>query len=273
MHGAELDVLQFDVCDSPTPGGGEQLVEVLALAMIDDVQNRVGLPGFHAVLDRRQVGRGVEERAVLFLHDHRRLEAFEEDAHRPLAVLGQSLRSQVFDDAGQPVVIKALAVFVIELDVQPAIDAGDLVAAVGQELVPEAQVLGIAGVELGGFGEHGLVDVGMLGGELRRAADRLRRRRFSSRATATSSASSLALSCALASACAAFLSAALSPVLGCDFQPFDFGLPLGQPLLAARARPCTAFAVIDQPVDELVEPAELGDGVGCDRRRRSTKCL
>ena len=33
--------------------------EVFALAMIDNVENRVGMPRFEAILDRGQVGRGI----------------------------------------------------------------------------------------------------------------------------------------------------------------------------------------------------------------------
>ena len=88
-HGAEADVLQFDVVVAPQLRGGEQLLEVQRLAMIDDVQNRVGLPLAHAVLDRRQIGRGVQERAVLLLHDHRRVVAVEEHADGAVAFAGE----------------------------------------------------------------------------------------------------------------------------------------------------------------------------------------
>ena len=84
-------MLELDVVVAPQPGGGEELLEVERLAVIDDVENRVGLPLAHAVLDRGQVGRGVEERAVLLLDDHRRGLAFEEDADRAVALAGEAL--------------------------------------------------------------------------------------------------------------------------------------------------------------------------------------
>ena len=90
-HRAEGDVLEFDVAIAPQPGGGEQLLEVERLAMIDDVENRVRPPLVQAILDRGQVGRGVEKRAVLFLDDHRARLAFEKDANRPVALSGQAL--------------------------------------------------------------------------------------------------------------------------------------------------------------------------------------
>ena len=42
QHRAKFDVPQFDVPVAPAPSGREQLVEVLALAKVDDVQDRVG---------------------------------------------------------------------------------------------------------------------------------------------------------------------------------------------------------------------------------------
>src|SRR4051794_2136060 len=53
--GAELDVLKLDVLVAPAAGDGKELVKVLALAVIDDVQNRIRMPRFVAELDRGEV--------------------------------------------------------------------------------------------------------------------------------------------------------------------------------------------------------------------------
>ena len=90
QHGAEADVLEFHPVVAQQPGRGEKLLEVHALAMIDDVQDRVGPPLFHAIADRGQVGRGVQEGPVLLPHDHRRRLPFEEDANGPLALPGDA---------------------------------------------------------------------------------------------------------------------------------------------------------------------------------------
>src|SRR3972149_2545827 len=45
---AEGDVLEFHVAVAPEPRGGKELVEVERLSVVDDVENRVGLPLAHA---------------------------------------------------------------------------------------------------------------------------------------------------------------------------------------------------------------------------------
>ena len=65
------------------PGGREELLEVERLAVVDDVEDRVRPPRLHAVAERGQVGRGVEEGAVLLADDHRHVVAVEEDADGP----------------------------------------------------------------------------------------------------------------------------------------------------------------------------------------------
>ena len=107
---------------APQPGRGEELLEVERLAMIDDVQNRVGLPLAHAVLNRGQVGRGVEKRAVLLLDDHRHVVAFEEHADRAVALAGEALVGEVLHDAAQAVLIETLAERVVERDAEPLVD-------------------------------------------------------------------------------------------------------------------------------------------------------
>jgi hypothetical protein len=159
-------VLEVGIAIAPAAGDGEEFFEMLALAVIDDVENGFGMPGFVAKLDCGQIAGGVEKRAVLLLDDHGRVKAFDEDDDSTLAVFGEAFFAQVFDDGGQPIVIEAFAVFVVERDVQPAIDSGDFVAAVGQEFVPELEILGVIGVKPGGLLEDCFVDVSVRGGEL-----------------------------------------------------------------------------------------------------------
>jgi hypothetical protein len=45
--------------------------------MVDNVQYHIRLPLLEAILNRRQVRRGIEKCRVLFAHDHRRLESLE----------------------------------------------------------------------------------------------------------------------------------------------------------------------------------------------------
>ena len=98
QHRAEADVLEFHVVAAHQLGGGEKLLEMERLAMIDHVENGVGPPGLHAVADRGQVGRAVEERPVFLPHDHRRLDALEEDADGAVGFPGDAALQQIVDD-------------------------------------------------------------------------------------------------------------------------------------------------------------------------------
>ena len=61
---AEGDVLEVDRVVAPLPGDVEELLEVVALAVVDHVEDLVRVPGLDAILDRGQVGRRVVEGAV-----------------------------------------------------------------------------------------------------------------------------------------------------------------------------------------------------------------
>ena len=61
--GAEGHVHEFDRADAPAAGRLEYLLEVLALPVVDHVENAIGLPVLPAPLDRGQVGGCVEKRA------------------------------------------------------------------------------------------------------------------------------------------------------------------------------------------------------------------
>ncbi len=77
--------------------------------MIDHVQDRVGRELAHAVGDRRQVGRAVEERAIFLLYEQRRVEARQEDADGALAERGDVALSQVGHHVAERVVVEAFA--------------------------------------------------------------------------------------------------------------------------------------------------------------------
>ena len=133
--------------------------------MIDHVEDGVRLPVVHAVADGGQVGRGIEERPVLLADDHRRPVAFEKHADGAVADAGQPAVEQFLDDGRKLIVIETLAQRVIELDAQPPIDPLNVFEADGEEFPPQAEVFRVAGVQLGGFGQHGRGDVGVLVGQ------------------------------------------------------------------------------------------------------------
>ena len=160
----KLTCCELDVVVAPQPRRGEKLLEVQALAMIDDVQNRVRPPGLHAIADRGQVGRAVEERAVLLADDASARLLARRRRRTPRRRSPGRCRDlgQIVDHGGQPVLVKTLAQRVVERHVEPPVHPLDLVLAGRQKLVPQPPVLGIAGVQLGGLGQHGAADVGML---------------------------------------------------------------------------------------------------------------
>ena len=159
-------MLELDLVVAQQAGSGEKLLEVHALAVIDDVQDGVGPPLLHAIADRGQVGRGVKVGAVLLLHDHRRRLAFEEHADGPLALAGNAPATQFLDHARQHIVIVAFAQGVVEVDAQAAVDPLDVFQAIGHELLPQAVILGIARMEFGRLGLRAAADLRMLGGQL-----------------------------------------------------------------------------------------------------------
>ena len=69
--------------------------------------------------------------------------------------------------------VVALAVSVIELNVEPIVDSLDLFLAVRKELIPKFIVLGIARVQLGGFLQYGVADIGVFGSQRRQFRIRL----------------------------------------------------------------------------------------------------
>src|SRR5205085_11799973 len=91
--GAEFDVLKIGVSIAPAAGDSEELFKMLALAVINDVEDRVWMPGFVAELDRGEVAGRVEERAVLLLDDHWRFKSFDKNNNGALAVLGEAFTS------------------------------------------------------------------------------------------------------------------------------------------------------------------------------------
>ena len=154
-------MLELDVGVAPEPCDGEQLIEVERLAMVDDIEDRVGLPLAHPILDRRQVGRRIKERSILLLHDHRRGLAFDEHTDRAFALAGKALVDEAFHDAAEPVLVKAFAQRVIKGHTEPRVDDFDLGHAKGQNFTPELEVGGVAAVEGRGFEEHIAGDVGV----------------------------------------------------------------------------------------------------------------
>ena len=74
---------------------------MVALAVIDDVEHLVGVPGLGAILDRGQVGRGVGEGTVALADDERGLGLLDEDDDRAFALDGEPFLLQVGHDRSE----------------------------------------------------------------------------------------------------------------------------------------------------------------------------
>ena len=219
--------------------------------MIDDVENRVGMPALRPILDRGQIGRGVEKRAVLLLTINGASgSSSKKHARRRLRFRGQSPARADLHDSGEPVVILAFAQRLVELHTQPLDRCVDVAPAGRQEFSHSGQVFRIADVKLGGFFQHSLADVGMLrrGGQSSPSFDDGQRRPqfvdFRPR----------------------FVQRALTGVA--TFRPSCRPAPRGFVTASAafcclsrvfKSATAPAVVVVDQPADEAIEPAQFGD--------------
>src|SRR5262245_20533424 len=125
-----------------------------ALPVIDDVQYRVGAPRLRAVLNRCQIARGVQKSTVLLAHQKRRLVAVEKDAYRARAFLRNAFFLQIFHNCREAIVIKTLAVLIIELYVKPSVNPFDVAFALLANFLPKLEILRVIRVEFGGFVQY-----------------------------------------------------------------------------------------------------------------------
>jgi hypothetical protein len=125
----------------------EQLLEVQALAAIDDVQRAREAVLPEAVQRRRQIARGVERGAVLGLDQHRRLLAGDLHDLGALALADQPLLLEHREDLGHLVLVLALAGHERELDAEELVDALELAPRGVAELLPARAHLGLAVLE------------------------------------------------------------------------------------------------------------------------------
>ena len=91
---------------------------MIALAMVDHVENLIRVPGLDAILDGRQVSGGVVEGTVSLADDEGCLGLLDVDDDRSFALDGEPLGLQIGHDRGQHRVVKALAELHVEPDAQ-----------------------------------------------------------------------------------------------------------------------------------------------------------
>ena len=165
QDGAEPDVFQRRVV-SPAPRRREKLAEVEPLAAVGHIDDAVGPKGLDAVFDRRQVGRGVQKRAILLPDQKRRVGqvgVVEEDAHRAVADTGDSPLAQVAYHAGQHGVVETLAQPVVEIDAEAGVQPLERPTRHLHELGPQRGIVRVALLEFRQFpaGALGHAGVGL----------------------------------------------------------------------------------------------------------------
>ena len=84
---------------------------------------------------------------------------FEEDGHGAFALAGNAGGGQFLDDTFEAGIIKTLAVGVVELYAEAAVNGVELDLGEGDHLAPDGEVFGVAGLQLhqflAGLFEHG----------------------------------------------------------------------------------------------------------------------
>jgi hypothetical protein len=102
----------------------EELAEVQLLALVGDIDDPVGLEFGFAREHRGDVGRGVVVAAVGFAHDAgRELLVLEERDEGAFALAHEAEGLELFDDAGQRVVVERLAADELERHAEAVVDA------------------------------------------------------------------------------------------------------------------------------------------------------
>ena len=172
---------------TPAPEDGEKLAKVKLLAPVRDVKDLVGLPCGEAVIERGEIGRGVVRRPIALLDDCRiwppsflvldqkrilllRQRTIGENADGAFAFRGDAALAQFFDDGFEARIVKALAERDIEAHAQPPVDGIELRLGEADHLVPDREILRIAGLQhdqfLAGALERGRVFFAASGDQL-----------------------------------------------------------------------------------------------------------
>ena len=174
-HGAKIDVLQLRQLApgllEPLLRGEKKLLHVVALAEVDHVGRAVDFEVLEAVEHGREVGGGVVGGAVGFADDEGlRLEARVlgmKNDQRALALLGETARGDLAVDAVDLVVVEALAERDVEFDSELVVDFLKRRERDVVDVLPDAEILGVAVLEFhqfllslgedGGIGGGGVV--------------------------------------------------------------------------------------------------------------------
>ena len=144
-------------------GSREDLLEVQGLGRSYDIPDGVGIPVFDAILDGREIGRGVEETSVAFADDGRFAIkcgiGWKENAECALAGGCDAAFLEFGAERGEGVVVGAFPEALIESDVEQVVEFFEFAPGEFDRLFPDGEVLGIARLELHEFLAGGAFDV------------------------------------------------------------------------------------------------------------------
>ena len=131
---------------------GKNLLEVQCLRRADHIPDRIGVPPFHAVVDRREVGGGVKKPAIGLADDRglfgKRRDFRKENAERPVALAGDAALLQFGTERGEGVVVGALAEALVKRDIEKVVEFFEFAPREFHRLTPDPEVLRIARLQL-----------------------------------------------------------------------------------------------------------------------------
>ena len=141
----------------------EEPLEVELLAGIGDIDDPVGLEFLVPILNRGQIGGGVEKGAVGFPDEVRLLrDGWIAHHHGPLAGFGDFLLEEVLNDLGKILVVGAFPADRIEGDPQHFVDPAEMFGGLLAKQPPILHPLGVARLQGCQFGP-GLIHFGRVG--------------------------------------------------------------------------------------------------------------
>jgi len=147
---AEVDERRLRAVGGPVPAdqarGVEDILEVVALARVDDIDDEVAVELVGAEAHGREIGGSVEEPAVRLLDEQRALTVGEGHDHRALVALREPRLRERIDHAAEPVAEEALAAVVLgaDLHVQRARGLVDLLHRDFDQALPQSHDLCVA---------------------------------------------------------------------------------------------------------------------------------
>lgn len=142
-------------------GGAKHLFKMLGLALIDDIQEKIGIQALPTIEDRRQIGGVIKRRAFGRQQDQRRDILFvgrlgNANDQRAGIALGQPARGKVVDHAGNDRIDVRFAFPQVKMHIEDCQFARQTGAGDSHKMSPQGAIAGPAGLQLSGGPPRGL---------------------------------------------------------------------------------------------------------------------